>query len=72
MERNQLMEVVDRVMDALLSDPRTKDAIIDVGSDRGIVILKGQVNKVDIREAAEEIARKQEGVITVINEIKVG
>jgi len=71
MENNPVMELVDRVMDALISDPRTKNAMIDVSNDRGIVTLKGTVDKDHTRQAAEQIAREQEGVITVINAIKV-
>ena len=63
--------IVDRVMDALINDPRTKNAQIDVVNDRGIVTLQGTVKKDDVRRAAEEIARRQDGVITVINEIKI-
>jgi osmotically-inducible protein OsmY len=67
----QLIEVADRVMDALLEDPRTKKAKIDVANDRGILTLTGTVDKDDVRQATEEIAKKQEGVLTVINEIKL-
>jgi len=67
----QLMEVVDRVMDALMEDPRTKNAKIDASNDRGILTLSGTVDHEYIRRAAEEIARQQEGVLTVINEIKM-
>ncbi len=66
-----LMEVVDRVTDALMNDPRTENANFEVANDRGILTLQGTVGKEVIRQAAEEIARQQEGVLTVINEIKV-
>ncbi len=66
-----LMEVADRVMDALMDDPRTKNEKIDVANDRGILTLTGTVEHDSIRQAAEEIAKQQEGVLTVINEIKV-
>ncbi len=66
-----LMEVVDRVTDALMNDPRTENANFEVANDRGILTLQGTVEKEVIRQAAEEIARQQEGVLTVINEIKV-
>ncbi len=71
MNMQKLMEVVDRVTDALMNDPRTKNAMFDVANDRGILTLQGTVDKEEIRQAAEEIARQQEGVLTVINEIKV-
>ena len=71
MESLQLMELIERVTEALLKDPRTRNSVIEVANDRGIVTLKGTVEKEQIRQAAEEIAYEQKGVITVINEIKV-
>lgn len=71
MDTHRVMEVVDRVMDALMDDPRTQDAKIDAANDRGILTLTGTVDKEYIRQAAEEVARQQEGVLTVINAIKV-
>jgi len=71
MENYSVMEIVDRVMDALMSDPRTENSMIDVSNDRGIVTLEGTVSKEDTRQAAEQIAKQQEGVVTVINAIKV-
>ena len=59
------------VGNALLEDPRTQDAIIDVASDRGIITLTGTVDSQEVREIAEEIARDNQGVITVVNELKV-
>jgi osmotically-inducible protein OsmY len=59
------------IANALLEDPRTGDAIIDVANDRGIVTLTGTVASEEIRQAAEEIARDNRGVITVVNELKV-
>jgi osmotically-inducible protein OsmY len=60
-----------QVTDALLDDPRTTDATIDVTNDRGIITLTGTVDSIEIRKAAEEVARRQEGVVTVINDLKV-
>lgn len=62
----------DRVFAALASDPRTKEAAIEVANDRGIITLAGKVKSNEARQAAEEIARQQAGVVTVINELKVG
>ena len=59
------------VSSALLEDPRTQDAIIDVANDRGIITLTGTVDSQEIRETAEEIARNNQSVITVVNELKV-
>ncbi len=75
MEENKMVSpitsVTDRVIQAIENDPRLKNAIIEVASDRGIVNLAGTVKSEDARRAAEELARQQPGVVTVINEIKV-
>ena len=63
--------VSDRVLHALQNDPRTMEAVIDVSYQQGAVTLSGRVPTHEMREAAFEIARKQEGVITVINDLKV-
>lgn len=60
-----------RVANALMEDPRTEDAIIEVTNDRGVITLTGSVNSDEVRKAAEEIARQQEGVITVVDELKI-
>lgn len=59
------------VENALLEDPRTTEAILDVANNRGVVTLTGTVDSEEIRQAAEEIARQQQGVLTVVNELKV-
>ena len=59
------------VENALLEDPRTTEAILDVANNRGVITLTGTVDSEEIRQAAEEIARQQPGVLTVVNELKV-
>jgi osmotically-inducible protein OsmY len=66
-----MTELTDRVVADLLEDPRTKDARLDVGCTQGVCTLSGTVKSEAVREAAEEIARRQPGVVTVINELKV-
>ncbi len=61
-----------QVSEALMKDPRTKGAVIDVGNNHGIVILTGTVKTPAMLQTAEEIAREQPGVISVVNELKVG
>ncbi len=63
--------IVAEVTAALAQDPRTKDAVIEVISDRGVVTLKGEVENATIRRAAEVIASQQPGVVAVINELEV-
>jgi osmotically-inducible protein OsmY len=65
------MSILTRVRYALLSDPRTDLAAIDVVNEHGVITLKGNVDDAQIREAAEAIAAEQPGVISVVNALKV-
>ena len=60
-----------RVSHALLSDPRTSISVIEVVNERGMVTLKGEVDSAEVREAAEEIAEEQPGVLSVVNALQV-
>ena len=60
-----------KVIDALLNDERTQDAIIEVINDRGVVTLVGTVESHELAELAEELASQQEEVITVVNSLNV-
>jgi osmotically-inducible protein OsmY len=66
------LAIIARVTAALLADPRTEVAIIEVACDRSVVTLGGKVDSPAVREAAEEIASKQPGVIQVVNGLEVG
>ncbi len=61
----------EKVIQALRDHPRTKEAIIDVVDRQGVITLTGTVPSWEIRQAAEEIASQQDGVITVINDLGV-
>jgi osmotically-inducible protein OsmY len=63
--------ITSQVTTALLQDPRTEVAVIEVISERGVVTLKGKVDSKEIRDAAEEIARRQPGVIALMNVLEV-
>ncbi|MFN2291343.1 MAG: BON domain-containing protein [Anaerolineae bacterium] len=65
------IELAKRVEDALAQDPRTEDLILDVVDQNGMVTLTGTVPSHDAREAAEDVARQQEGVIEVVNDLEV-
>jgi osmotically-inducible protein OsmY len=67
--RNVDSALATRVMEALLRDPRTEEAAIDVSSAGGAVTLSGWVSSEGIRQAAEDVARRQKGVIAVINDL---
>lgn len=70
-----MMNVVDpltlKVEEALMNDDRTSDAVIDVGSYQGIVTLTGWVESLEVAQAAEEVANRQEGVVKVINSLVI-
>lgn len=64
--------MIARVQHALLSDPRTELSAIDVTNQpSGVITLKGVVDSVEVRKAAQEIAAEQRGVLSVINALKV-
>lgn len=63
--------IVAHVTAALSTDHRTDVAIVGVLYERGVVTLKGQVGDPNTREAAEEITRRQPGVVDVINDLEV-
>lgn len=63
--------IVDALNDAFRHDPRVDDDRISATSQRGIVNLRGTVNTLRAKEAAETIANHTVGVISVNNYIKV-
>ncbi len=67
-----ITNVTERVLAALNNDPRTRDAMVEVAFHQGVITLVGLVKNAEVRDAAEEISRQQAGVVTVINELKVG
>ena len=64
--------MVRQISDALYKDSRTHKEVIEVGYNQGVVTLTGNVKNAAVIQAAEEIARSQPGVISVVNELKVG
>lgn len=62
----------ERVVQALQNDPRTCEGMIDAANQQGVITLTGHVSSQEMREAADEIARQQPGVITVINDLTIG
>ncbi len=65
------MELANRVAQALNEDPRTEDAIIEVIDENGMITLDGEVDSMETRSAAKEIAAAQPGVTTVVDLLKV-
>lgn len=67
-----MTDLTDRVVTAIMEDSELKNADIEVTSSQNIVTLSGTVKTAALRDAAEEIAKRQAGVTMVVNEIKVG
>jgi len=66
------LSISDTIIASLSRDPRIPDAgLIAVEAERGIVTLRGTVESFSQRRAAEEDARKLEGVYEVDNRLKV-
>ncbi|MCI0393320.1 MAG: BON domain-containing protein [Chloroflexi bacterium] len=65
------MSLTSRVTAALMADPRTSKAVIEVIEEHGVVTLAGQVDSPKTREAAQAIAASQPGVISVVNTLQV-
>jgi hypothetical protein len=59
------------IAEALMNDPDTEDAVIEVINERGMITLKGQVDDPDTKQTAEEIAAEYPGVVSVTNALVV-
>lgn len=68
---NTQVSVREKIESVLINDSQTQDAAIEVINNGGIVTLIGKVESEDIAQAAEELARSQDGVIKVINSLVV-
>jgi osmotically-inducible protein OsmY len=64
-------DLLGEVESALMNDHRTRDAIIEVDNNNGIVTLSGVVKSADIVSAAEEVASQPSGVVKVVNLLRV-
>lgn len=61
----------EKVQDALIDDPRTREASIEILNNNGVITLGGIVPEAEISDAAESITKNISGVISVVNEIQV-
>lgn len=68
---NQDTDLSMHISDALLENPKTKNAVIEVINDRGMVTLQGKVKDIEAKNTAEAIAADYPGVISVTNELSV-
>jgi osmotically-inducible protein OsmY len=69
--QQQRQALVEQVRWALQANPRTRLVNIDVAWEDGAIVLRGQTDRPEVRQAAEEIARGIPGVTAVRNEIVV-
>ncbi len=63
--------VTMKIQAAYASDDVVKGRNIDVDTDNGVVTLKGSVDSLHERDAAEQIARETAGVKRVVNTLVV-
>ncbi len=61
--------LVRKVHEALMNDDRTHDENIDVINENGIITLRGRVRDRATKDAAQQIAQSQPGVLSVVNEL---
>jgi osmotically-inducible protein OsmY len=61
----------DLVFEVLLFNDRLGRAIFEVNDADGVITLKGTIESEYDRLAAEALVREQEGVVEVINDLKV-
>lgn len=64
--------ITAKVRTGLATDERISAFEVDVETRKGVVILKGAVDREGERTTVEEIARATEGVSGVVNRITVG
>lgn len=64
--------ITSKVESKLAADPNVNPFEIDVDTKEGVVRLSGMVDEENDRLEAEEIARNTDGVVRVINDLKVG
>lgn len=60
-----------KIQSKYASDDVVKGRNIDVDTDNGVVTLKGDVESLRQRDAAEQLARETAGVKRVVNDLKV-
>jgi hyperosmotically inducible protein len=63
--------IVAKLKNELISDPITRDAGINVQSQKGVVILTGKVQTDEQKRQAETLAKNISGVSHVENQLKV-
>jgi osmotically-inducible protein OsmY len=62
----------NRVRIALINEKRIGHAILRVNNNQGVIALNGVVENSASSLLAEDITRKQTGVVKVINQLTIG
>ena len=68
-DESDLEELVSEAL--LITDNIRQAVIIEIEHDDGVITLKGTVETEQDRVAAEALARQQEGVLEVINRLRI-
>jgi hyperosmotically inducible protein len=63
--------IVGKINKDLIAEPNMKSWSIDVDSNNGVVTLTGIVENTDVKNRALDIASRTEGVVKVIDNLKV-
>ena len=63
--------ITTKIKTALIADPQTKARDISVTTSQGVVQLSGAVDSASEREAAVHIARHEQGVRSVEDDLRV-
>lgn len=64
-------KLAEQITRALIEDERTEDSAIEVINNNGVITLEGTATSNEARDAAEEIARRHDGVISVTSDLEL-
>jgi osmotically-inducible protein OsmY len=64
-------KLAEQITRALIEDERTEDSAIEVVNNNGVITLEGTATSNKARDAAEEIARRHDGVISVTSDLEL-
>jgi osmotically-inducible protein OsmY len=67
----RLYNLLERSRKRFVERPRTRNAIIEVDNNNGIVTLSGVVDSPGTSAVAEEVVSQQNGVIKVVNQLRI-
>lgn len=65
------LDLNDRLLKALAASPQTRDAVIEIINENGLITLAGEVDTPETRQAIRQTVSNQPGVISVVNNLKI-